>query len=45
MFDLLVRIFIVVLFLALAFGVLYRLKKDFRKRENDEETEYWRRWR
>jgi len=25
--------------------VLYRLKKDFRKRENDEETEYWRRWR
>jgi len=44
MFDLLVRIFIVVLFLALAFGVLYRLGKGLRK-ETDEEKLYWSRWR
>jgi len=44
MFDLLARIFLIVLFLALAFGVLYRLKKDFRK-ETDEEKLYWSRWR
>jgi len=38
------KIVVSIVFLALAFGVLYRLKKGLRK-ETDEEKLYWRKWR